>query len=266
MNNRLKNYLALTAGFVAISPLADAQIIYTDLNPDLVLGGWESSFQLDINKDSIFDFLVYHRKNRDYGTWYTNNFIGVIGKGQVLSAGDSIGKSWLYRPKAMNLNDEMITSPPNSEWKRGGSLSRFEGLQDKYVGFRFKINNNIHYGWARLDVAASDRSIILKEYAYNTQAEKLLRAGSTKVSLPEENSSKNILVYSNGSCLRIEAPVDQSLTGRIRLTDLNGRELRSVDVNNEKKVQLNTQELSPGVYIVNIVTGNGILNKKVLIR
>jgi hypothetical protein len=266
MNDRLKNYLALTAGFVGISPLADAQIIYTDVNPDLVLSGWGASFQLDINNDSIFDFRVSHTKYQDYGIWYVNNFSGVTGKGQVFTAGDSMGPYWLYRPKALNLDDEMIPIPPNSEWKIGGSLSRFEGFQDKYVGFRFKINNNTHYGWARLGVAARGEYMILKDYAYNTLSGKLLRAGSIKVSLPEENPSKTFLVYSNGSCLRIEAPSDLSLTGRIRLTDMNGRELISYDATNEKSVLLNTRELTPGIYIVSIVTANGILNKKVMIR
>lgn len=78
MNDRLKNYLALTAGFIAITPLADAQIIYTDINPDSVLSNNGSmgmeSLSLDINHDGISDFAImqeytstYNMQNKIYG-------------------------------------------------------------------------------------------------------------------------------------------------------------------------------------------------------
>jgi hypothetical protein len=273
----LKSYLALTAGFVAISPLTDAQIIYTDVNPDSVLTGNES-FQLDINKDGTFDYTIQHKSFNSQGKEININSFTGLGGNQVFSAGlGSICSSWHYVPKPLNSWDEMITEHMYKVWRNGGFLFRdpptgcgrtglWKGAIDKYVGFRFKINGDFYYGWARMDVDSSSKSVTLKDYAYNSEVGKPIRAGSTKVSLPDENPLKNIRVYSTGSNIRIEAPTDQKLTGKIMLTDINGRELSSVDVENENNISLNTRELTSGVYIVNIITEKGTLNKRVLIR
>ena len=266
IRSRLKSYLALTAGFVAFSPLADAQIIYTDVNPDSVLTG-NDSLLLDINHDGTFDFKVNQHKFKQGNSYrYDNHFIGLYGN-QVLSAsGWTYSSQRFYAPKPMNLGDDMISNPPKSVWKNGGRLGFFQALQDKYVGFRFKINSDFFYGWARFDVENYFKSITIKDYAYNSESGKILKAGVTKVSLPDENPLKNVLVYATAGSIRIEAPTDQKLTGNIRLTDINGRELSSVDVKNKININLNTQDLATGVYIVNIITEKGILNKRVLIR
>ena len=277
LSNRLKSYLALTAGFIALSPLADAQIIYTDIDPDSVLTG-NDSFQLDINMDGTFDFILWQKTfTRNSKKYYGNSFY-VLNGNQVFSAGlTNICSSWDYEPKPLDSWDEMIPDHMNKAWRNGGWLfldppdpcgyfGLWKGAKDKYVGFRFKINGDFHYGWARMDVDSSGKSVTLKDYAYNSEAGKPIRTGSTKISLPDENPLNNIRVYSTAGNIRIEAPTDQNLTGNIRLTDINGRELSSVDVKNQNNINLNIQDLATGVYIVNIITEKGILNKRVLIR
>ena len=276
-SSRLKSYLALTAGFVAISPLAEAQIIYTDINPDSVLTGVES-FQLDINNDGIFDFSL---KQKIF-SWnnikhYSNSFAG-LNSNKVFSGGNtSLCSTWYYVPKPLNFWDDMVTQYRYKIWDNGGRLSidppdpcrrtgMWKGAKDKYLGFQFKINGDFYFGWARMDVDSSGKSLTLKDYAYYNDAGKPIRAGSMKVSLPEDNPLKNIRVFSTEASIRIEAPINENLTGSIRLSDINGRELRSVNVKNEKNIELNTQDLPSGVYIINILTENGTLNKKVLIR
>jgi hypothetical protein len=276
-NSRIKSYLALTAGFVAISPLADAQIIYTNVNPDSLLTGNES-FQIDINNDSIMDFKIRHSSLNYHGK--DINFNSFFGLNYNLIFCDGVGSmcsSWHYEPKALNFWDDMTPSAYKKVWKNQeilfrdppdgcGNTGRWKGAKDKYLGLRFKINGSFYYGWARMDVDSSGKSVTLKDYAYYNEAEKPIRAGSMKVSLPDENPLNNIRVYSSEGSIRIEASVNQDLTGKISLTDINGRALKSIDVKNEKNVQLNTKELPTGLYIVNILTEKGTLNKKVLVR
>jgi hypothetical protein len=274
--SRLKNYLALTAGLVAISPLADAQIIYTDVDPDSVLTDNES-FQLDINNDGIFDYTIRQGSFYDGTIKYNINSFNGLKENQVLTVGHMSMSSMYYVPKPLNFWDDMIPSGYNKVWKQGGRLfctgskhlkntGFWKGLQDKYVGLNFKINSNFYFGWARLEVDSTANSVTLKDYAYYNEAEKPIRAGSMKVSLPDDNTLKNIRVFLTEGSIRIEVPADQILTGKISLTDINGRELKTIDVKNEKNIQLNTQELPAGVYIVNTLTEKGSLNKKVLIR
>lgn len=181
-----------------------------------------------------------------------------------------------YEPKPLNFGDSIFIRQNQKEWGKGNWLfitgpnnwinsGLWKGLKDKYVGLRFKISGNFHYGWARFDVASNGKSITVKDFAYNSEADKSILAGVSKVSLPDEDPMKNIRVYSASGNIRIEASVNENLTGRIRLSDINGRELRSIDVKNEKTIQLNSQEFPTGLYIVNIVTEKGTLNKKVLV-
>ena len=277
IGNKLKSYLALTAGFVAISPLADAQIIYTDVNPDSVLTGTES-MQLDIDKDGTFDFKVKLQSyNKPDLKIFSNSFIG-LNNNQVLSFKEMGMSSYIYEPNLQNFWDD-INNGTNNVWKSGGKLLRtgtsngipfthglWKDAHDKYLGFRFKITGNYHYGWARLDVDSSGKSVTLKDYAYNGVAGESIKAGKTKVSLQEANPLKNISVFSNGGMISIKATDEQKLTGRIRLTDMNGREVYNCDVKNENNINLNIQLLASGIYIVNIVNEHGILNKKVVVR
>jgi hypothetical protein len=272
MNDMLKNYLALTAGFAALSPLAHAQIIYTDVNPDLVLTG-TNSIDIDLNNDGTHEYRFNHQSYSNNN--YANFIVGDRGNMIFLAGFEGSGSLWNYLPVPLNFNEEMITSGWDRVWGAGWrTLSKskndpvglWKGLKDKYAGLHFRIDSQFYYGWVRLDVAADGKSITIKDYAYNSQVGKSIKAGVTKLSLPDHDSLKQIIVYPINGKIRIEAPADMILNGSIRLTDINGRELRSIDIKNEKYIELNTQELPGGVYIVNIVTEWGILTKKVLIR
>jgi hypothetical protein len=277
IKSRFNTYLALTAGFVALSPLAEAQIIYTDVNPDSVLTGNES-FQIDINNDSIMDFKIRHSIFKSNGKdVYFNGFLGLKSNLIFCDGVGSMCSSWHYEPRPLNFWDDMVPSGYDKVWKNKELLFRippdgcwntgkWKGAKDKYLGLRFKINGSFYFGWARMDVDSSGKSVTLKDYAYFDEAEHPIKAGSMKVSLPDDNLMKNIRVYASSGSICIEAQVNENLTGRIRLSDIHGRELKSVVVKNQKNIELNIQELPTGFYIVNILTEKGILNKKVWIR
>ena len=51
-------------------------------------------------------------------------------------------------------------------------ISRSYGLwanvTNRYLGFKFLINGQVHYGWARVSVTNSIRTVVLTGYAYET--------------------------------------------------------------------------------------------------
>jgi hypothetical protein len=60
-------------------------------------------------------------------------------------------------------------------WANGGN-----GVRNRYIGIRFTIKNQIHYGWARISVSKWPFATTLTGYAYETIPNKPIIAGKTK--------------------------------------------------------------------------------------
>jgi hypothetical protein len=66
-------------------------------------------------------------------------------------------------------------------WANGG-----KGVKDRYLGLKFAIKGEIHYGWARLNVKVDkignivNITALLTGYAYETIPNKAIIAGKTK--------------------------------------------------------------------------------------
>jgi hypothetical protein len=64
------------------------------------------------------------------------------------------------------------------QWANNG-----KGVTNRYLGLKFLVNGEAHYGWARLSVWFRDRTRIegiLTGYAYETIPNKAIIAGKTK--------------------------------------------------------------------------------------
>ena len=60
IENRLKKYSALAGSIVAATGAANAQIVYTDVNPDSVVDQVDSVYMLDLNNGKALKTLNYH--------------------------------------------------------------------------------------------------------------------------------------------------------------------------------------------------------------
>ena len=56
LKKKIAGYSAMAVAVLARSNAADAQVIYTDINPDHEMQGWHSNYFLDLNNDGIDDF------------------------------------------------------------------------------------------------------------------------------------------------------------------------------------------------------------------
>src|ERR1043165_1577984 len=93
LSEKLKSY-SLLAGSMFASSVAAGQIIYTDVNPDVELGGavplsftYDSAYALDLNNDGTVDFRIrldiYSALNPGYAfrekiRWENNSFNWVV--------------------------------------------------------------------------------------------------------------------------------------------------------------------------------------------
>jgi hypothetical protein len=201
LHQRLSNYAlaASTAGvsLLALSQTADAEIVYTPANQII---NRLTLYRLDLNHDGITDFTMfdhftgptqflssrqslgvraapYNRVKCVYPSFCASTFIYAA----VLPQGSQIGTSqnrhgWLGVFAQMAL----------AEGSKGKDtlFGYWPNTRNGYLGLRFQIDGEPHFGWARLSVqfvggSAGNRTweAHLTGYAYETVANKSIKAG-----------------------------------------------------------------------------------------
>ena len=79
LQNKLAKYSAAAGAAVLAVGSTNAQIVYTDVNPDFVHPGNETGFGLDLNNDATFDFAIYSADTVDAGTQYEYTVVAPYG-------------------------------------------------------------------------------------------------------------------------------------------------------------------------------------------
>lgn len=181
LNSKLIAYAsaASTTGvaLVALAPPANAEVVYTPANVSI-----GSPFLLDLNHDGVAEFTLLHCRCFS-ASGHSLSFraqLNVPGNGvlgEPLAAGVLIGQGQPF--------DAVSTAYGGPILARGFdylSISRFSGpfanAVNKFLGLKFVVNGQIHYGWARLSVP---NIFVLPSsvtgYAYETIPNRPIRAG-----------------------------------------------------------------------------------------
>ncbi len=190
--------LAASAAGVSVLALAQpaqAKIVYTPANEVVPQCSRQSNLclKLDLNHDHIVDFTIpwfYDSKSAALSiipakNEPNNRIWGTVSPG-VCSSTD---QHKFYVASALNSG---VSIGPNSfklqakhyaMWGvgHGGSTcewGQWRSLKNKYVGLKFHVKGNVHYGWARLSSVKSGWK--LTGYAYETVANKPIITGQTK--------------------------------------------------------------------------------------
>jgi hypothetical protein len=185
---------AAEVGVLALGQPAEAKIVYT---PTHVKFGPNATIQIDINHDGIFDYQLraYDQaqseraalllepapKNDIYG------FANRMAYASALTHGASVGPTGQFMRKNFVLMAFGVESGTHSSSAFVGQWAGEPGdrtVKNHYLGFRFRIKGQIHYGWARLTVTSAlyPTGIIstLTGYAYETIPNKAIITGKTK--------------------------------------------------------------------------------------
>jgi hypothetical protein len=180
-------------GLAALSSPAQAEVVFTPAHQQI----GDNGVILDLNHDGIADFkiqqagffargagvVVYsHQSNRVFGTASQRNFVSMLPLGYTVGPNSTRFKrgaaSSIYpMPKKF-----MYYCTENSGGKScAGPWDK--GTNGGYVGFKFSINGEVHYGWARLKVTVKQPnfqiSVYLTGYAYETVANQPIITGQT---------------------------------------------------------------------------------------
>lgn len=190
---------ALAASAAGVSMLAlaqpsEAEIIYTPADSSFGDGG---RVYLDLSGDGTTDFFFSGTLSATTSNRLTKHLIftriyanpaeagnGFAENGSPLSAGAPIG------PSAEFMSNYFVMATGWFYEKTGGFLDprskSCRGLWNKthnrYLGLKFMISGEVHYGWARLSVSCSGGSTSgrLTGYAYETIPNQGLKAGQKK--------------------------------------------------------------------------------------
>jgi len=186
LDKKLAAYMAVGAAagagiFAAASP-AQAEVVYTPANLTLKQG----ITPLDINNDGVADFRFYRGGYGHGSRLYVLQqdaknlvFNSATFNAAPLPSGARIGpkgafqededKAWFMAGWSEGLSG--ISSRSDGPWKQA---------QSTYLGLRFSVNGQTHYGWARMTVNAKTGIVAtLTGYAYETIPNKPILAGQT---------------------------------------------------------------------------------------
>lgn len=199
IENTLFTY-AFAAGAAGVSLLAlakpsEAKIVYT---PTHQLINSPGSLNIDVNNDGISDFtLIDHAST--FARRAGGNTGSLLSYGALIVSGGTnsnqvVGKQPFASALPLRIrvgsSDQFIGGsavPPTMELCERSTFStrvdngEWPNAKNKYLGLKFSINGQTHFGWARLSVKRSQCRItaVLTGYAYETVANKSIPTGKT---------------------------------------------------------------------------------------
>ena len=204
LNRKLNTYAqvaaAAGASVLALASVSDAEVVYTQTNQATHTG---APLYIDLNHDGINDFLL--RTNFYRGTSGTNVGLSALGDrspgnavagrrfstsgGYFFSAafamrsGAGIGPKLGFPVNFPFMAEEHFHRVGDQPSDLGPWAGNGEGVQNRYLGLKFVVDGEVHYGWARLSVSLGqqrqfgDVSGTLTGYAYETVPDKPIIAG-----------------------------------------------------------------------------------------
>lgn len=199
LENRLATYAAAAGaagvGMLALSAPAKAQIVYT---PTRIRVDHNAYFvPIDLNHDGVSDFSFWIRTYADFGPYYVDLFLyardarnGAERMAGVpvarLQSGSVIGSAQKFTPAHLFFG--LTLEGLQKGYFQDRTFSFCEGdwqkpQNDAYVGVRFAISGQVHFGWIRLSAGcqtgegSAGVNAFITGYAFNTERGQPILAG-----------------------------------------------------------------------------------------
>ncbi|MBP9705547.1 MAG: T9SS type A sorting domain-containing protein [Chitinophagales bacterium] len=294
----LSAYTAIASCFLTLHQETNAQVIYIDIDPDIILDERTEVFGLDMDDNGFYDFAFLNssfntfnsifssfrlRQDIAFGPQTSQNAIAGIlnsfstGYGVytnyypfALNAGEVINnlltwQTWGYQILALRTFYETGAINDVCDYCNWYNLDVTETING-YLGIRFiDDEEQNHYGWIRCDVKDEGRTLVIKDYAYELQADYPIVAGSTEHYVGVNNLSNlnKAVIYSFGNTIYYHLPSEE-IGSEITLFDFAGKIIYS-GIINETYSSISPNCL-PGIYIVRITTSTQSVTRKVSLQ
>lgn len=255
-NKRLSQYGAMVGALIGLSEASAQNITYVDI--DDYAGGPDDQFLIDMDGDGTNDFAIvnsytsylYALPNGD------NEILGSLSGGfaypYVLSDGNNISSgapgSWLNTYfQSLNYGD--------------CSFGNWCDITDGYLGVRFDISGNTHYGWIRMDVNDDGAVWTIKDWAYVDIPDTGLTAGQETLSTKQDILNE-IKVVALNKTIGIYH-LNESLNYHIY--NMSGQKVLTGVTTGATNHVIEAESLANGVYIVELIGSNKSIKKKVIL-
>jgi hypothetical protein len=225
-------------GFLAFIQPSEAKIVYTPAKVSIVPN---NTIPLDLNHDGVADFSF---KDTTFRTSFGGgggllsvvpgqaaneiwgHSIAGIGRASALYAGVGLGPKGKFAPGTKLMASTQI----NSGLHPGGPgtcSGPWANVTNRYLGLKFVIKGQTHFGWARLSVSCPLLSLTvtatLTGYAYETVPGKAISTGQRKGNAEEiQGGGQATLAVPDISGLGRLAQGVQGLTASRRKENANG--------------------------------------------
>lgn len=230
MNEKLKKliqYSSHAGAFLALPAGLHGQVIYHNIDPDSVFSN-DGHVDIDFNADGMNDLTIteYYYYDLTFWTDYTmawwgdfsvqiSNFSGVISN---VSYPSSYGAMNLIEGfsinSAANWNTldliKLIHFSSYDSFIYAFNYDNWKGL-NKYIGVKFLIGSDTHYGWVRLGISSNGSvegvksySLAVQDFAYEATADVPLLISNPTASVAEHVFISDVYENENASDFRVQ--------------------------------------------------------------
>ena len=194
LEERMKWYALAAAGvgILAAGQPAEAEIVYTPTNQQIAPN---TTLKIDLNNDGIADFGVKDTLSHTFFSTFARMSAVPLATGNkvwghtvsrrsyasALLSDELVGPKGQFLP-ATGLMADVSFLGGKRPFASVSCTAPWANVKARYLGLKFIITGQVHFGWARLDVACSaDFSFevagTLTGYAYETIANRPILAG-----------------------------------------------------------------------------------------
>ena len=210
LQKKLKGY-SLTAGaMIAAGVSANAQVQYSGvINHSMVTF---DTYNIDLDGDGVDDFAM------QLNTSSSGSFSGDIDR--LVS-----NNNWMGTGFASALSSGVAVNSAVADWdtndtpwdlgyySQAGSAiyGPFPGAGDKFIGVKFDISGETHYGWIRVNLAADAQSMTVVDWAYESTAGLQIFTGATEGTAPGCSNISTSNITDNSADILVTPNLDGNL-------------------------------------------------------
>lgn len=273
LKSRLKAY-SMTAGAVAAGAVgAQAQIDYTDIDPDVT----SDTVYLDMDGDGTND-LMFMANSFTLSTGAITVYRGFVQALDTASIAASASGSYFY-PYALQAGDTIknslnfTTGSSNFQtlaWNTFYSSTSaynlygnfISGGDEGYIGVKLNSNGESRFGWVRLEVEFGE--ITVKDFALeSTDATQLIAGDTTRPAPPAGIAEINANVGLNSNNKILTITTDQVIED-LTITTISGQLVSNhSNIQTSKMIDMNAQ--SSGIYLATYKVNGAMKSEKFLL-
>ena len=208
--HRQLNMYALAAsaagvGVLALAQPAEGKIIYTKTHVSIGPG---DTFHLDLTHDGVTDFDL--KDTHSSWTWGGRTWLSVLPAGQkknqiwghvvsphayasALYAGVRVGPKGQFLPGSGMMAATSVSGGRVRPTTARDCWGAWAYVNNRYLGLKFLITGEVHFGWARLNVSCGSYNVLtgmLTGYAYETVPNRPIVTGKERGARDTGSASK----------------------------------------------------------------------------